>query len=55
MTCVMNWRYPVVSYKGGTIRIGCNKLPQKGMPAVYDEITGAKFPEKRDEGAGCGR
>ena len=55
MSCVKIWRYRVVSYKGGTIRIGCHKLPLHGMPAVYEEVIGEKFNGKRDEGAGCGR
>lgn len=55
MTCVMNWRYPVVSYKGSTIRVGCNKLPMKGIPAVYEAVNGEKLTEKRYEGPGCGR
>lgn len=47
----MSWGYPVVSYRGSTIRVGYNKLPMKGTPAVYEAVTGEKFHEKQDEGA----
>ena len=55
MSCLKILRYSVVPYKGSTVQIGCHKLSLNGMPAVYEEVTGEKLPEKRYEGAGCGR
>lgn len=40
-------RYQIVSYEGGTIQIGCHKIPRENMLALYEAVMGKPFPEKR--------
>lgn len=37
-------RYHIVSYEGGTIQIGCHKIPRDNMLALYEAVMGKPFP-----------
>lgn len=39
-------QYSIVSYTGDTIQIGCHRIPRKNMLALYEVVTGKKFPER---------
>lgn len=39
--------YSIVSYTGDTIQIGCHKIPRQNMLALYEVVTGKKFPERK--------
>lgn len=42
--------YSIVSYTGDTIQIGCHRIPRKNMLALYEVVTGKKFPERNSDG-----
>ena len=37
--------YSIVRYEGNTIQIGCHRIPRENMLALYEVVTGKKFPE----------
>lgn len=40
--------YSVVSYQGGTIQIGCHKIPRENMLALYEAVIGEPFPGPKE-------
>lgn len=41
--------YTIVKYEGGTIQIGCHKIPRENMLALYEAVVGEKFPERAEK------
>lgn len=44
-------QYSIVAYTGKEIQIGCHRIPRENMLALYEVVTGKRFPEQRKEAA----